>query len=98
MKKAVEIGSGTRITHTKLRKIGLGIQNLIGRIHRHTDTQTACDIISFVILFQNKGSRIKRQWTVSNAIWNFGLCPSSGILKNIREHNASETGSVSILR
>jgi hypothetical protein len=30
--------------------------------------------------------------------WVFGLCPSSGILKNIREHNVSETGSVSFLR
>jgi hypothetical protein len=29
--------------------------------------------------------------------WVFGLCPSSGILK-YREHNVSETGSVSVLR
>jgi hypothetical protein len=29
--------------------------------------------------------------------WLFGLCPSSGILKT-REHNVSETGSVSVLR
>jgi hypothetical protein len=29
--------------------------------------------------------------------WVFGRCPSSGILK-IREHNISETGSVSVLR
>jgi hypothetical protein len=28
----------------------------------------------------------------------FGLCPSSGILKKSREHNVSETGSVSVLR
>jgi hypothetical protein len=27
-----------------------------------------------------------------------GLCPSSGILKNIKEHNVSETVPVSILR
>jgi hypothetical protein len=29
--------------------------------------------------------------------WIFGFCPSSGILKT-REHNVSETGSVSVLR
>jgi hypothetical protein len=29
--------------------------------------------------------------------WVFGLCPSSGILKNTEECNVSETGSVSIL-
>jgi hypothetical protein len=28
----------------------------------------------------------------------FGLCPLSRILKNTREHNVSETGSVSVLR
>jgi hypothetical protein len=28
--------------------------------------------------------------------WDFGLCPSSDILKT-REHNVAETGSVSIL-
>jgi hypothetical protein len=30
--------------------------------------------------------------------WDFGLCPSSGILKNIKEHNVSETRSVCVLR
>jgi hypothetical protein len=25
--------------------------------------------------------------------WVFGLCPASGILNNIKEHNVSETGS-----
>jgi hypothetical protein len=30
--------------------------------------------------------------------WVFGLCASSGILRNIRERNISETGSVSIVR
>jgi hypothetical protein len=33
----------------------------------------------------------------SRNYWVFGLCPSFGILK-IREHNVSETGSVSFLR
>jgi hypothetical protein len=27
--------------------------------------------------------------------WVFGLCPSSGILKNTKEHNVSESRSVS---
>jgi hypothetical protein len=30
--------------------------------------------------------------------WVFGLLPSFGILKNTKEHNVSETGSVSVLR
>jgi hypothetical protein len=30
--------------------------------------------------------------------WVFGLCPSSGILKNTREHNISEAGSIFVLR
>jgi hypothetical protein len=29
--------------------------------------------------------------------WVFGFSPSSGILKDAKEHNVSETGSVSIL-
>jgi hypothetical protein len=30
--------------------------------------------------------------------WVFGLCPSPGILKNIKERNVSETRSASVLR
>jgi hypothetical protein len=30
--------------------------------------------------------------------WVVGVCPSCGILKNLKEHSDSETGSVSILR
>jgi hypothetical protein len=33
----------------------------------------------------------------TQSYWIFRLCPSSGILET-REHNVSETGSVSILR
>jgi hypothetical protein len=33
----------------------------------------------------------------TRSYWVFGLCPSSGILKT-KEHNVSETGSVSVLR
>jgi hypothetical protein len=29
--------------------------------------------------------------------WDFGLCPTSGILES-RKHNVSETGSVSVFR
>jgi hypothetical protein len=37
---------------------------------------------------------------VYNALnyWGFGLGPSSGILKNTKEHNVSGTWSVSVLR
>jgi hypothetical protein len=30
--------------------------------------------------------------------WEYELCPSSGNLKNIKELNVSETGSISVLR
>jgi hypothetical protein len=30
--------------------------------------------------------------------WVFGLCPSSCIIKNTKEHSVLETGSVSVLR
>jgi hypothetical protein len=38
-----------------------------------------------------------QKWSNSQNYWVFGLCPSSSILK-AREHNISETGSVSVLR
>jgi hypothetical protein len=41
-------------------------------------------------------SSVKFSWTTQN-YWDFGLCPSSGILET-REHNVSETESVSFLR
>jgi Uri superfamily endonuclease len=40
MKYAVEVGSGATINIPGFMKIGSGIQKLIGRIHRHTDTHT----------------------------------------------------------
>jgi hypothetical protein len=30
--------------------------------------------------------------------WDFGLCPSSGTINNTKEHNISESESVSVLR
>jgi hypothetical protein len=39
MKYAVEMGSGAMIYIPSFRKIGSGIQKLIGRIHRHTDSK-----------------------------------------------------------
>jgi hypothetical protein len=39
-----------------------------------------------------------RRWCITQNYWVFGLSPSSGILKNTREDNVSETGSVSVLR
>jgi hypothetical protein len=38
MKYAVEMGSGAMIDIPGFIKIGSGIQQLIGRIHRHTDS------------------------------------------------------------
>jgi hypothetical protein len=37
-------------------------------------------------------------WSHVNLFWTFGLRPSSGILKDTKEHNVSETVSVSVLR
>jgi hypothetical protein len=39
----------------------------------------------------------KRATPFCKNYWVFGLCLSSGIIK-IREHNVSETGSLSVLR
>jgi hypothetical protein len=38
MKYATEMGSGAMIYIPSFIKIGSGIQNLIGGIHRHTDS------------------------------------------------------------
>jgi hypothetical protein len=38
MKYAIEMGSGVMIYILSLIKIGSGIQKLIGKIHRHTDS------------------------------------------------------------
>jgi hypothetical protein len=35
---------------------------------------------------------------LSRDYWISGLCPSSGILKNTKEHNVSETEYVPVLR
>jgi hypothetical protein len=40
MKYAVEMGSGVMIYIPSFIKIGLGLQKLIGRIHRHIDTES----------------------------------------------------------
>jgi hypothetical protein len=37
MKYAVEMGSGAMVYISSFIKIGSGIQNLMGGIHRHTD-------------------------------------------------------------
>jgi hypothetical protein len=31
-----------------------------GGVHRHTDRQTACDLISLLLFFENKGNRLKK--------------------------------------
>jgi hypothetical protein len=59
MKYAVEMGSGAMIYIPSFRKIGSGIQKLICG---HSDTQThrqRGDLISLLIFFQNKESRLR---------------------------------------
>jgi hypothetical protein len=58
MKYAVEMPSGTMTYIPSSIKIGSGIQKLIGG----GDTQThgeRSDLISLLLFFQNKGSRLK---------------------------------------
>jgi hypothetical protein len=40
MKYVVQMGSDAMIYISSIIKMGLGIQNLIGRIHKHTDTES----------------------------------------------------------
>jgi hypothetical protein len=56
------------------------------RVNRSAES----DLCSSVTIFTNT------TWT--RDYWVFGLCPSSGILKNTKEHNVSETESLSVLR
>jgi hypothetical protein len=56
MKYAVEMGSGAMICIPSLIKIGSDIQKLIGGIHRHRQHG---DLISLLLFFQNKESRLK---------------------------------------
>jgi hypothetical protein len=56
-------------------------------------------VISFEYLAQQFNLETALRTTVGNKAiiqdyWISGLCPSSGILKNAKEHNASEAGSV----
>jgi hypothetical protein len=40
----------------------------------------------------------KKRYSFMKGLMGFWACPSSGILKKTREHNVSETASVSVLR
>jgi hypothetical protein len=51
---AVEMGFRCHDIHTKFSKIGSGIKELIGRIHRHREHG---DRISLFLFFPNKESR-----------------------------------------
>jgi hypothetical protein len=55
---AVEMGSGAVIYVPSFIKIGSGVQELIRGIHRHTHGQQG-DLISLLLFFQNKESRLK---------------------------------------
>jgi hypothetical protein len=61
MKYAVEMGSGAAICTPSFIKTGSGIRKLIGgdpQTHRQHD-----DIISLLLFFQNKESRLKTKGT-----------------------------------
>jgi hypothetical protein len=61
MKYAAEMGSAAMICILSFTKIGSGIQMLIGGTHRHHG-----DLISLLLFFQSKESRLKMdlKWDV----------------------------------
>jgi hypothetical protein len=54
MRYAVEMGSGAMICIPSFVKIGSGVRNLMGGMHRQQG-----DLISLLLFFQNKESRLK---------------------------------------
>jgi hypothetical protein len=56
MKYAVEMGSDVMLYIPSFIETGSGIQELI---HRYTEIQTACDIISLLLFFEYKEGRLK---------------------------------------
>jgi hypothetical protein len=52
------MGSGAVINVPSFIKIGSGVQELIGGIHRHTHRQQR-DLISLLYFFQNNERRLK---------------------------------------
>jgi hypothetical protein len=65
------MGSGAVIYVPSFIKIGSGIQKLIGGIHRHTHRQQG-DLISLLLFFQNKESRLKNPSHQSVCLY---VCP-----------------------
>jgi hypothetical protein len=66
IKYAVEMGSGAIIYIPSFIKTGSGILKLMGRIHIQIHRHQG-DLISLLLFFQNKGSRLKTAttlWTV----------------------------------
>jgi hypothetical protein len=56
------------------------------------------EIAGLYILVSANPPSLPINWIISRRdYWVIGICPSSGILKNTKEHNVSETGSVSVL-
>jgi hypothetical protein len=55
MNYAIEMGPGSMINIPSFKKIGSGIQKLIGGIHRQHG-----DLISPLLFFQNKVSRLNK--------------------------------------
>jgi hypothetical protein len=59
VKYVVEMGSSALIHIPSFIRISLGIQKLIGRIHRHTHGQYGDRISPLLFFFQNNESRLK---------------------------------------
>jgi hypothetical protein len=77
MKYAAEMGSGAVMYIPSFIKNGSGIQKSIGEIHIHRQHG---DLISLLLSFQNKESRLKTGLSVTfstkNPAWtNLGLYP-----------------------
>jgi hypothetical protein len=77
MKYAIEMGSGSMMNIPDLITVGSGLQKLMER-----DTQTG-DLISILLFFQNKESRLKMETKHSHlSTLVVGKSPSKGGIQN----------------
>jgi hypothetical protein len=70
MEYASSMGSGAMIHAPSFIKIGSGIQKLIWRVHRHTDSR---DRIEYTLIFFNKESMLKKTMQSVNRLY-LGVC------------------------
>jgi hypothetical protein len=78
MKYAVDMGSGAMIYISSFKKIGSGIQKLMGGIHRQHG-----DLISLLSFFQNNESGLKMIKIDTELLMKTVLCHALVIMQSI---------------